>query len=449
MILAFVIASATIVAGISVYLIKNTSTALASQQQPKENVTLTVLFNLFNPPKGGKPLLDNALNKLRSNHPNLNINVRYIEIDYTLHQTMPNFTRDQMLKALSNGTSVDVVALDQIWLGEFVQKGLLTDLSNYAMKWGRISDWYQANLAGGVYKGKIYGIWYETDVRGIWYWKDLLNQAGVDPNSLKTWDGYIESAKKLNSVLRPKGIEGVYLSAANQGAPDVWYPYLWMLGGDIIKEKAGHPTKGTYWFPAYNDSKGVRAMNFIKAQIDAGIKPQNKWYAGKEFANRNVSVMIEGSWMPSNIPKQELGNVGFIPMFPVPDKNTKTSTLMGGWEFSIPKTSSHKDLAWELIQIMLEPSIISPWLAQQAYLPTQISLGEGSGPYTEQLRRSFPFYDQMISMVPEGRSRPSIPEYPVISDNIRQALDEVEHGLKDPKQALQDAAAKSAKALGW
>jgi multiple sugar transport system substrate-binding protein len=439
-VLAFVIASATVVAGISVYLIKDTSTALASQQQ-KENVTLTVFFNLFNPPKGGKPLLDNALNKLRTNHPNLNINVRYIETDY-------NITRDQMLKTITNGTSVDIIALDQIWLGEFAQKGLLTDLSNYVTKWGRIPDWYQANFAGGVYKGKVYGIWAWTDVRGIWYWKDLLNKAGVDPNLLQTWDGYIASAKKLNSVLRPKGIEGVYLSGANQ-SPDLWYPYLWMLGGDILKEKAGHPTKGTYWFPAYNDSEGVRAMNFIKAQIDAGIKPQNKWYAGKEFANRNVSVMIEGSWMPSNIPKQELGNVGFIPMFPVPDKNTKTSTLMGGWEFSIPKTSSHKDIAWELIEIMLEPAIISPWLAEQAYLPTQISLGEGPGPYTEQLRRSFLFYDQMISMVPEGRSRPSIPEYPVISDNIRQALDEVEHGLKDPKQALQDAAAKSAKALGW
>jgi hypothetical protein len=30
-------------------------------------------------------------------------------------------------------------------------------------------------------------------------------------------------------------------------------------------------------------------------------------------------------------------------------------------------------------------------------------------------------------MVHEGRSRPSIPEYPVISDNIRQVLDEVKY----------------------
>jgi multiple sugar transport system substrate-binding protein len=438
--LAFVIASAIIIAGISVTSIKSISPVLAESQQ-KQNITLLVYTNRFNPPAGAKPLVDSATDKLRSNHPDLNIHVKFIDTDY-------NYTRDQMLKALTNGTSIDVVALDQIWLGEFAQKGLLADLSSYVMKWGRIPEWYQTNFAGGVYKGKIYGIWYETDVRGIWYWKDLLNKAGVDPNSLMTWEGFIASAKKLNSVLRPKGIEGVYLSDAKQ-SQDLWYPYLWMLGGDIVKQKSGHPTKGTYWFPAYNSTEGVKAMEFIKAQVDAGIKPQKNWYSGKEFANRNFSVMTEGSWLPSFLPKQQLGNVGFIPMFPVPDPSHQTTTLMGGWEFSIPKISPHKDLAWELISIMLEPSIISPWLAEQAYLPTQITLGESTGPYTEQLRRSFPFYDQMISMVHAGRSRPSIPEYPVISDNIRQALDEVEHGLKNPKQALQDAATKSAKTLGW
>ena len=45
--------------------------------------------------------------------------------------------------------------------------------------------------------------------------------------------------------------------------------------------------------------------------------------------------------------------------------------------------------------------------------------------------------------------RPNIPEYSQIADHIRQALDEVYYGLKNPKQALDDAAAKSAKTLGW
>jgi multiple sugar transport system substrate-binding protein len=347
-----------------------------------------------------------------------------------------------MLNAMANGTSIDVVTLDQIWLGEFAQKGYLTDLTNRSASWGKLSDFYGTNLGGMTYNHRIYGIWAWTDVRGIWYWKDLLNKAGVDPNALRTWGGYIESARKLNSILRPEGIEGVNLAAADQ-APDVWYPYLWMLGGQILTYKNGHP------FPAYNSSAGVKAMEFIKAQIDAGIKPQNKWLGGKEFANRNFSVMIDGSWMPSWIPKQEFSNVGFIPMFPVPNGVNQTSTMMGGWEFGIPKTSTHKDLAWELIKILLEPDVLSPWIATQGFIPTQITMGEGPSASAEQLRRSIPFFDEMVSMIPQGQARPSVAEYPAIAQHIRLAIDEVCYGLKDPNQALQEAAAKSAKALGW
>jgi multiple sugar transport system substrate-binding protein len=76
--------------------------------------------------------------------------------------------------------------LDQIWLGQFAEKEVLIDLSNYTQRWGRVSDWYELNWDGGAYNDKIYGIWAWTDVRGIRYWKDLLNQAGISPDTLKT-----------------------------------------------------------------------------------------------------------------------------------------------------------------------------------------------------------------------------------------------------------------------
>ncbi|HZC49267.1 MAG TPA: extracellular solute-binding protein [Nitrososphaeraceae archaeon] len=98
---------------------------------------------------------------------------------------------------MSNQTPVDIMTVDQIWLGEFAEKGFLTDLTERANTWGRQKDWYQANWDGGVYNDKFYGIWTFADVRGIWYWKDLLNEAHVHPDLLKTWDGYISSAKEL------------------------------------------------------------------------------------------------------------------------------------------------------------------------------------------------------------------------------------------------------------
>ncbi len=415
--------------------------------QPKENVTITALFNQMGKADMVKELLVDAINKLKINQPDLDINLKYIE----LHDLTHNATKDEMLKTISNGTHIDIISLDQIWLGEFAGKGLLTDLTNYTEKWGRMSDWYQSNWAGGVYKGKPYGIWYETDVRGIWYWKDLLKQANIEPSMLMTWEGYIDAAKKLNTALRPEGTEGVHLTGASH-SPDLWYPYLWELGGEIIKQKSGHPTKGAYWFPAYNGSAGVKAMEFIKTQVDSDIIPQKKHFFGDEFANRKFAVMIEGSWMPSkwsNLTGQQIENIGFIPMFPVPDNKTKNSTLMGGWVISIPMTSSNKNVAWEIIEQLLEPEILSPWLAKQGFLPTQITLGQGTNSYSDHLRKSIPFYDDMISIIPTGGSRPNIPEYQDIAEHIRQALEEVFYNIKEPKQALDDAAVKSAKALGW
>lgn len=453
MIVTFIIIRVTTVTAALVQLeqFKTSSYYVLGSPQPKENVTITTLVQRLGKEDMVKALLDDAVNKLRSNHPDLGIKLKYIE----LHDLSAAATKDEMLKAISNGTNIDIISLDQIWLGEFAEKGLLTDLTNFTQKWGRTSDWYQSNLDGGVHKGKIYGIWFETDVRGIWYWKDLLNQTNIDPDMLKTWDGYIEAAKKLNTALRPQGIEGIHLTGASY-SPDVWYPYLWMLGGDIVQLKEGHPTNGGYWFPTYNSTEGVKAMEFIKAQVDAGIKPQKIpvgiMEADREFANRKFAVMIEGSWMPgawSNLTRQQINNIGFIPMFPVSDNKTNNSTLMGGWELGIPVTSSHKNLAWEIIELMLEPEILSPWLAEQRNLPTQTTLGEGTNSYADHLRKSIPFYDEMISMIPTGGSRPSIPEYQAIAEDLRQAIDEVFYGIKEPRQALDDAAAKSAKSLGW
>ena len=426
---------------------KTSSYYVLGAPQPKENVTITALFNQMGKADMVKELLVDAINKLKINQPDLDINLKYIE----LHDLTHNATKDEMLKTISNGTHIDIISLDQIWLGEFAGKGLLTDLTNYTEKWGRISEWYQSNWAGGIYKGKPYGIWYETDVRGIWYWKDLLKQANIEPSMLMTWEGYIDAAKKLNTALRPEGTEGVHLTGASH-SPDLWYPYLWELGGEIIKQKSGHPTKGAYWFPAYNGSAGVKAMEFIKTQVDSDIIPQKKHFFGDEFANRKFAVMIEGSWMPSkwsNLTGQQIDNIGFIPMFPVPDNKTKNSTLMGGWVISIPVTSSNKNVAWEIIEQLLEPEILSPWLAKQGFLPTQITLGQGATSYSDNLRKSIPFYDDMISIIPTGGSRPNIPEYQDIAEHIRQALEEVFYDIKEPKQALDDAAVKSAKALGW
>jgi multiple sugar transport system substrate-binding protein len=422
------------------YVPSNQST---SALDDKTNVTLRGIFNIQNNPGTWNQLLQPSLDELNRRHADMNIELEYTE--YTLSET-----RNQILDRLSNGDPVDIVSVDQIWLGEFAGKGLLRNLTSEFEQWGRMGDLYAANLDGCVYNNTLYGLWLWTDVRGIWYWKDMLQEAGVDPESLKTWDGYISAAVKLNDFFGDRISQGVHLVGAPHN-PDMWYPYLWMLEGEILEPREGHPTKGGYWFPSYNSSEGVRAMEFLKRQVDAGIKPQKNHSWGAEFANRTFPVMIEGSWMLDAFPIDSwptLGQeVGFIPMFPVPSQTIQTSTMMGGWQVAIPSTSQNSDLAWELITIMAEPEILGPFIQEMGLLPTQHTLGEG--PSSEPLKESIPYFEEMVSMIPYGGSRPNIPEYPEIAEHIHQAIQQVYNGSASPEDALDMAAAKSADSLGW
>ena len=52
-------------------------------------------------------------------------------------------------------TPIDLISVDQIWLGEFAEGGFLTDLTDEAKDWGRSTDWYTTNWEGGKYNGKV------------------------------------------------------------------------------------------------------------------------------------------------------------------------------------------------------------------------------------------------------------------------------------------------------
>jgi multiple sugar transport system substrate-binding protein len=258
-------------------------------------------------------LFQDAPVKLRERHPDLNITIRYVALPY-------DDTRKQILASMAGGVPIDLISVDQIWLGDFAEHGYLADFTNRTQSWNRSSDWYEPNWKGGIYDDKVY--------RAMWYWKDLLNQSGVSPDSLKTWNRYIDSAKKINATLKDKGIQSMHLVAASHSS-DMWYPYLWMLGGEILEEKEGHPSRGTYWHPTYNSSEGEKALTFLKQQAAAGIKPQERHFWGNEFTDRKFAVMLEGSWLPGFVPDEQIENLGMIPMFLVSNQSNQNATMMG------------------------------------------------------------------------------------------------------------------------
>ncbi|MDQ3851728.1 MAG: extracellular solute-binding protein, partial [Thermoproteota archaeon] len=152
-----------------------TSNQSTSTVGDKTNVTLRAIFVTVPNELGignWNLMLQPALDELNRRHPEMNIQIEYAE-PYNEYRT-------SILDRLSNGDPVDIISLDQIWLGEFAEIGLIRNLTDEFDEWGRISDLYASNLDGSVYNNTLYALWLWTDVRGIWYWKDMLQEAGVD-----------------------------------------------------------------------------------------------------------------------------------------------------------------------------------------------------------------------------------------------------------------------------
>src|ERR671918_231960 len=105
---------------------KNTVTVLSSNQSgtllDKANVTLRGLFTDLANPGRWNQLLQPAIDELNRRHPDMNIQIEYDDFPY-------NITRNSILERLSNGDPVDIVSVDQIWLGEFAERGLIRNLA--------------------------------------------------------------------------------------------------------------------------------------------------------------------------------------------------------------------------------------------------------------------------------------------------------------------------------
>jgi multiple sugar transport system substrate-binding protein len=89
-----------------------------NKQQQQQQISLTAVLEDQGDPARWKSLLQPAMQELRVRHPNMNINLNYTTYPY-------DQARTYMLAALTDQTPIDLISVDQIWLGEFAEKGPL------------------------------------------------------------------------------------------------------------------------------------------------------------------------------------------------------------------------------------------------------------------------------------------------------------------------------------
>jgi multiple sugar transport system substrate-binding protein len=369
--------------------------------------------------------------KFEKLHPGVKIDLLGFPGD-VLHQ--------KILLGKAGGPKPDIMQTDTIWLGEFADEGIATNLDSYYANWKDKRDYSPSFLGSSRWKGHYYGVWLNTDVRLMMWNKDVFRKAGLNPDQApKTWAQLVATAKQIQSRVPDTAGVGIN-AAASEDTADFWYPLLWMAGGDILNKSW---TKATFNSPA-----GVRALQFYVDLVNKyGVTPkevitQQSSDVEQALFSGSYGIVLSqagggfGNYKDVSTPaafEKKIGNA-LIPRCP----GCPPASGSGGWLLTINSASEQKDLAWEYITMVTDGQNALPFDFAQSVIPVRLSVIRK---YKNGIR-NYPYSQVVARAYAVTHFRPWVPQYPKFVEQIYTAIEKAVAGKATAKEALDDAAAK-------
>jgi multiple sugar transport system substrate-binding protein len=140
-----------------------------------------------------------VVNLFKQSHPNIKITTQFTDF-YSYWVKLGT--------EISGGNEPDLLQMDLSYLAQFIQKGLILDLTKYIPKSIHLADFDQVLLKGAEANNTIYGVPLGGNYQSAFYRTDLLTKAGVgDPDPNMTWDEFANYTGKISKALG-KGVWG-------------------------------------------------------------------------------------------------------------------------------------------------------------------------------------------------------------------------------------------------
>jgi multiple sugar transport system permease protein len=281
----------------------------------------------------------------------------------------------RLLSAIAGGVPPDIVFFDRFAIGEWASKHALEDLTPYieAQKTGdpgnldldKYYPWAVEEASyrppGSLEPQRVYGIPTIADARMLYTNLDLLRQEGLltergEPKLPTTWTELREYSNRLSRFRVPGKPESGLLRLGF--APNFGDSFLYMFAFE-----AGGQLLSTDGLRATMDSPPVvRALRFMSDVYDdlGGVEQANAFQQHfgplDPFLEGQVAMKIDGNWYLETLGDWKPDMNFALSPAPMPDdelaKGRKPVTWASGWALVVPKTSRHKQGAFDLIRYL-------------------------------------------------------------------------------------------------
>jgi multiple sugar transport system substrate-binding protein len=424
--MAISLLKSTATAGLTAFLL-STSSVFANPYAEYEGTTIVVSWPALAHFNAAEELVEEFIEETGIN----------VEIDALQYLAL----RDRQLLEMSKPEGdYDVVSWVVMWKGEYVNKGLLTPLSQFFTDASLVDPMYDIDDIADAYlqnggvvggdlgylpgpSGALYGIPFGAETSILAYRKDIFEEQGIEVP--ETYDELRDVMTQLHEAgipaLTSRGQTGHQVTAA-------WLFHLAPLGGRVFDDQ---------WNPVVNSPEAVEAAEFLRHTVQTGpvgIPTFGFGEAAAAFLQGEAAMHLDSLKIAAMSRNPNLstidGNVGYA-LHPV---GSRCGAETGGFALGIPANSQNQEAAFLFIQ----------YLTSKAGDQRMVELG-GDPIRISTLQNNtegFDDYPVVAEQLPcaDPNWRPLIPEWNELNiDVLGQALTQV-ITTDDPIQPIMDAA---------
>ena len=288
---------------------------------------------------------DATVKKFQETHPDVEIEVQVTPFDQYLAK---------LVTQVAGNTPPDIVAVENNPFPQFVNRGILEDLTPYleASTGFSLESFFPRLIDRYTVDGKVYGIPYDAQPFAMLFYNPaLFDEAGLDyPTDTWTWADLLAAATKLTKKDAQGNVSQYGLDVA-----DTWAYFLYGGGGALVDD-VHQPTKSLL-----NTPESIEALQFYvdlmyKNEVTPGIASIEA-LGGNDahatlFTTGKTAMYVDGFWRLVFDP-QSFADIGAdMALAPVKDVENRVYPT-GGTAYAIMKASRNKELAWEFIQMFL------------------------------------------------------------------------------------------------
>src|SRR5690606_31973748 len=204
------------------------------------------------------------------------------EAGVTIERTAYDTTAltNQALLAAQEGTSPDIILLDNPAVSTLADAGMLTTMEEFGLD---TSQFDENLLNAGVVAGDAYGIPIGANTLSLYYNQQILDAAGVDPASITDWQSLTAALEQVVA----NGDEGItFAGIGTEEGSFQFLPWFWGSGADLRE---------------LDSPEAVAALELWKGWLDAGYAPntvinnsQNTTW--EEFLTGRFAFAENGTW---------------------------------------------------------------------------------------------------------------------------------------------------------